>query len=111
RGFSATNGVSFARFFGMFGAVFLLSQYFQTGQGLSPLQAGLRTLPWTAMPMLVSPLAGMLSDRIGPRPLMAAGLATQAVALGWLAAASTPDSAYGSLVVPLALGGIGMALV
>jgi EmrB/QacA subfamily drug resistance transporter len=111
RSFSATNGVSFAMFFGTFGAVFLLSQFFQTGQGLSPLESGLRTLPWTAMPLFVAPIAGVLSDRIGARPLMAAGLALQAAALGWLAAVSTPTAAYSSLIVPLAMAGFGMALV
>jgi EmrB/QacA subfamily drug resistance transporter len=111
RSFSATNGVSFAMFFGTFGAVFLLSQFFQTGQGLSPLESGLRTLPWTAMPMFVAPIAGLLSDRIGARPLMAAGLALQAAALAWLAAVSTPTAAYSSLIVPLAMAGFGMALV
>ena len=78
RGFTATNGVSFAMFFGVFGSIFLLAQFFQTAQGYSPLEAGLRTLPWTGMPMLVAPIAGLLSDRIGSRPLMAAGLALQA---------------------------------
>src|SRR5438876_12219545 len=65
RAFSATNGVSFAMFFGAFGSIFLLAQFFQTGQGYSPLEAGLRTLPWTAMPIFVAPIAGILSDRIG----------------------------------------------
>src|SRR5262249_19851382 len=51
-------------FFGMFGSIFLLSQFFQTVQGYSPLQSGLRILPWTAMPIIVSPIAGALSDRI-----------------------------------------------
>ena len=50
RAFSATNAVSLAMYFGMFGAVFLLAQFFQTAQHFSPLQAGLRTLPWTGMP-------------------------------------------------------------
>ena len=86
RGFSATNAASFAMFFGTFGSVFLLSQFFQIAQGLGPLEAGARTLPWTAMPMLVAPLAGILSDRIGPRPLMVAGLALQSVAIFWLGA-------------------------
>ena len=111
RGFSATNGLSFAMFFGTFGSVFLLSQYFQVAQGLGPLEAGLRTLPWTAMPMIVAPLAGLLSDRIGSRPLMAAGLALQAVALGWLALTLQPATPFGELVVPFALAGTGMALV
>ena len=75
RAFAATSGVSLAMSFGIFGSIFLLAQYFQTVKGYGPLEAGLRTLPWTGMPMLVAPIAGALSDRIGSRPLMAAGLA------------------------------------
>jgi EmrB/QacA subfamily drug resistance transporter len=111
RGFAASNGVSFAMFFGVFGAIFLLSQFFQTAQGYGPFEAGLRTLPWTAMPMLVAPIAGLLSDRIGPRPLMVAGLALQAVAMAWLSVVSSPDVAYSSLVLPFVIAGTGMALV
>jgi MFS family permease len=97
-------------YFGMFGSIFLLTQFFQTAQGYSPLQAGLRVLPWTMMPMFVAPLAGALSDRIGGRPLMATGLGLQAVALGWLAAVSTPTVAYTTLVPAFVMAGIGMAL-
>jgi len=88
----------------------LLSQFFQTAQGYSPLGSGLRILPWTLMPMFVAPVAGALSDRIGGRPLMAAGLALQAVGLGWIAAVSTATVGYASLVGPFILSGIGMAL-
>jgi nitrate/nitrite transporter NarK len=98
-------------FFGVFGAIFLLSQFFQTAQGYGPLEAGLRTLPWTAMPMLIAPIAGLLSDRIGARPLMVAGLALQSVAMAWLAVVSSPDVAYSSLVVPFIIAGTGMSLV
>jgi len=111
RAFSATNLVSLIMYLGMFGAIFLLVQYFQTVQGYSPLQAGLRTLPWTAMPIFVAPLAGLFSDRIGTRPLMFAGLALQAVALGWLASELSPTLAYGSVILPFVLAGAGMALV
>ncbi len=110
RTFAATNVVSLLMFFGMFGSIFLLSQFLQTVQGYSPLDAGLRTLPWTGMPVFVAPIAGALSDRIGGRPLMATGLAMQAVALGWLAAISDPGVAYGRLVPPFVIAGIGMAL-
>ena len=65
RAFSAANGASLFMYFGMFGSIFLLTQFFQTAQGYSPLEAGLRVLPWTAMPMVVAPIAGALSDRIG----------------------------------------------
>src|SRR5213076_2505535 len=84
RAFSASNGVSLAMYFGVFGSIFLLAQFFQVVQHYSPLEAGIRTLPWTAMPMLVAPIAGILSDRIGSRPLMVAGLALQSVAIFWL---------------------------
>jgi EmrB/QacA subfamily drug resistance transporter len=111
RGFAATNGVSLAMFFGSFGAIFLLAQFFQAAQGYSPLEAGLRTLPWTAMPIFVAPVAGLLSDRIGPRPLMAAGLALQAAGLAWLAVVTEPTVAYGALVPGFVAAGTGMALV
>jgi len=111
RAFAATNGLSLAMYFGVFGSIFLLAQFFQTAQGYSPLEAGLRTLPWTGMPMIVAPIAGILSDRIGPRPLLIVGLGLQAVAMSWLAAIVTPDIAYGRLIVPFVLAGTGMALV
>ena len=110
RAFSAANGASLAMYFGMFGSVFLLSQFFQTAQGYSPLEAGLRVLPWTAMPMLVAPIAGALTDRIGGRPFLAGGLALQALGLAWIAAVSTPDVGYSSLIGPFIVSGIGMGM-
>jgi EmrB/QacA subfamily drug resistance transporter len=111
RAFAATNGVSLAMFFGAFGSIFLLAQFFQVAQGYSPLEAGIRTLPWTAMPIFVAPVAGILSDRIGSRPLMAAGLALQSLALAWLAITSEPDVAYPLLLPGFVMAGTGMALV
>ena len=52
RTFAAANGVGFVMSFGVFGSIFLLAPFLQVTQGLSPLEAGIRTLPWTAMPML-----------------------------------------------------------
>src|SRR5207244_1442044 len=78
RTFALTNVSSLFMFFGMFGSIFLLAQFFQTVQGYSPFQAGLRILPWTAMPIFVAPIAGALSDRIGGQRLMALGLALPA---------------------------------
>jgi len=111
RGFAATNVVSFVMFFGVFGSIFYLSQFFQTGQGYTPFQSGVRTLPFTAMPIFVAPIAGILSDKIGARPLMAAGLAMQAIAISWLAAVSTPTVPYSDLLIPFVICGTGMSLV
>jgi EmrB/QacA subfamily drug resistance transporter len=111
RAFSATNGVSLIMNFGIFGSIFLLAQFLQTVQGYSAFDAGVRTLPWTLMPMFVAPLAGAFSDRIGSRPLMVTGLALQAIALAWLASVSSPTVAYSSLIPPFVIAGTGMALV
>src|SRR5580692_11160906 len=110
RGFTLTNAASLLMFFGMFGSIFLLAQFLQVVQHYSPLQAGLRTLPWTAMPVFVAPIAGALSDRIGGRPLLAAGLALQAIGLGWLAAVASPTVPYLTLVPAFVITGVGMSL-
>ena len=110
RTFTLTNVASLLMFFGMFGSIFLLSQFFQTVQGYSPLQSGLRVLPWTAMPMVVAPIAGALSDRIGGQRFMAAGLALQAAGLVWIASVSTPSTPYSELVLPFVLSGVGMGM-
>jgi EmrB/QacA subfamily drug resistance transporter len=110
RTFAAANSASLLMTFGMFGAIFLLTQFFQTAQGHSPLQAALRVLPWTLMPMVVAPIAGALSDRIGGRPLLASGLGLQAVGLAWNAAVTEAGVGYASLVGPFVISGIGMGL-
>src|SRR3954469_18334463 len=111
RGFASVNLVSLSMYFGVFGSIFLLAQFFQVTQGYSPLEAGLRTLPWTIMPMFVAPIAGVLSDRIGSRPLMVTGLALQAGAIAWLATVSTATVPYSELVIPFIMAGTGMSLV
>jgi MFS family permease len=79
-------------------------------QGYSPLEAGLRTLPWTGMPIVVSPLAGLLADRIGGRPVVMTGLLLQATGLAWLAAVSSPTVAYSALLPAFVVSGTGMAM-
>jgi EmrB/QacA subfamily drug resistance transporter len=110
RTFAAANVASLLMFFGMFGSIFLLSQFLQTVQGYSPLAAGLRILPWTVMPIFIAPMAGALSDRIGGRPLMATGLTLQAMGLAWLGSVMTPTVSYATLVPGFVISGVGMSL-
>ncbi|WP_326699279.1 MFS transporter [Streptomyces sp. NBC_01754] len=110
RGFFGINIASLLMYLGMFGSIFLLSQFLQSVLGYSPTEAGLRMLPWTGMPMLVAPVAGHLSDRFGGRPVVVTGLALQAVGLGLFAAVLEPDVGYGAQLPGLIIGGIGMAL-
>jgi EmrB/QacA subfamily drug resistance transporter len=110
RAFSAANGVSILLSFSLFGSVFLLAQFFQFVQGYTPLEAGVRTLPWTLMPIFVAPIAGVLSDRIGGRPLLVTGMALMAVGLAWVAAFATPTVEYLVLVPGFVTAGVGMSL-
>ncbi|MFE7354090.1 MFS transporter [Streptomyces sp. NPDC057543] len=110
RAFFGINMAGLLMFLGMFGSIFLISQYFQGVLGYSPTEAGLRMLPWTGMPMLVAPVAGVLSDRFGGRPVVVAGLALQAVGLALFALVIGPDASYASQLPGLIAGGIGMAL-
>ncbi|WP_208899335.1 DHA2 family efflux MFS transporter permease subunit [Streptomyces incarnatus] len=110
RAFSGINAASLLMFVGMFGSIFLLSQYMQGVLGYSPTEAGLRMLPWTGMPMLVAPIAGILSDRIGGRPVVAAGLFLQAAGLAYMAAVATTDASYAAQLPALVVSGVGMAL-
>ncbi|KQY20740.1 MFS transporter [Cellulomonas sp. Root485] len=111
RSFAVANGSALVFSFGVFGLVFLLAQYLQIGMGFTPLEAGIRTLPWTAAPMIFAPIAGMLAPRVGVRPLLAAGLALQAAGLAWQGLiVSTDGLVYADLVPGLALAGIGMGL-
>lgn len=110
RAFAGINGASLLMFLGMFGSIFLLSQFFQGVLGYSPTQAGLRMLPWTGMPLIIAPFAGILSDRIGGRPVVAAGLALQAAGLALFALLIGPDVSYPTMLPALILGGAGMAL-
>jgi EmrB/QacA subfamily drug resistance transporter len=110
RTFTLANAAAMLMSFGMFGSVFLLAQFFQTVQGYSPLGSGLRILPWTAMPMVVAPIAGALSDRVPASRIIGTGLALQAAGLAWIAAVSTPTTPYVDLVAPFAISGIGMGM-
>ncbi len=111
RAFAATNATTLLMYFGMFGSIFLIAQFLQTVQGYSAFEAGVRTLPWTLPILFVAPVAGLVSDRIGGRPLLVSGMALQTAAMIWMALVYDPNMAYSELVAPFLLAGIGMGLV
>jgi len=91
-------------------AAFLASQFFQFGLGYTPLETGLRFLPWTGTAFIVAPLAGSLSDRIGTKPLMVVGLLMNAAGLAWMSQVAAAGVGYDRLVLPLVLGGVGISM-
>jgi MFS family permease len=76
----------------------------------SPLQAGVRFLPATLVIIVMGPIAGRLTDRIGPRPLMTTGLLLVAAAL-FIQSRLTVHTGYGLLWPGFVLMGFGMGLV
>ena len=110
RSFSIANAVGFGFSFGMFGAVFILIQFLQIVQLKSPLEAAIMTTPWTMAPMIVAPLAGLFSARIGTRALLVAGLALQSIGLVWLAFVTRADLPYSEMLPAFIAAGIGMGL-
>src|SRR5436190_8412621 len=110
RAFTAANATGFLQSAALFSAAFLAAQYFQLGLGFSPLGAGLRFLPWTATPVVIAPLAGRLTDRLGPRPLMLAGLLLQAAGFAWIALIATATVSYTELILPFVVAGVGISV-
>ena len=110
RSFAAANASAFLMFGAIFSATFLIAQYFQLGLGYSPWGSGWRFLPLSGMPLLIVPAAGALADRIGPRPLLAAGLLLQGTGLGWVTLVTAAGGGYGRLVPPLVIAGAGTGM-
>ncbi len=107
RTFASANAVSFFMYAALFGALFLMSQFFQTCLGYSPLGAGVRLLAWSLPPMFIAPIAGVLADRYGNRPFMALGLALQGLGLGWVAVIASPTVSYLPIGIALLIAGTG----
>ena len=110
RSFVGANLVAFIVSFAMLAMFFFLALYMQNIKDYSPLQAGVRFLPSTVVIILVAPIAGRLSDRIGPRPLITTGLLIVAGSLFWQGHLEV-DTSYGFLIGAFMLMGLGMGLV
>ncbi len=110
RSFLGSNLVAFFVTFAMFSQFFFLTLYLQNVLHYTPLDTGLRFLPSTILIIIAGPVAGRLSDRIGPRPLMTLGLLIVSAAL-FIQSGITPHTGYGLLLPGFVLMGIGMGLV
>jgi predicted MFS family arabinose efflux permease len=110
RTFLGANLVAFLISFAMFAQFFFLTLYLQNILHYSPLQTGVRFLPATALIIVMGPLAGRLTDRVGSRPLMTLGLLIVASALA-IQSRLTVHTGYGLLLPGFVLMGLGMGMV
>jgi EmrB/QacA subfamily drug resistance transporter len=109
RDFLAAVVVAMIISFAMLGVFFFLALYMQDILGYTPLEAGIRFLPSTLMIVGVAPVAGRLSDRFGPRWLIAGGLTIVAASLFSFSRIAV-DSGYLDLLPGFMLLGIGIAM-
>ena len=108
--FSGANIVVLLVTLAMFGILFFVSLYMQNVLGYSAVQAGAAFLPLTLLVVLVAPIAGRISDRVGSRWLMAGGMTLVATQLLYFSTLGVHES-YWALVPGMLLGGIGMPAV
>jgi EmrB/QacA subfamily drug resistance transporter len=107
--FSGANTVAMLVSMGMFGVFFFVSLYIQNILGYSATEAGAMFLPMTVLIIVIAPIAGRLSDRVGARWLMGGGMATVGVSL-LLYQRATVGSDFMTLLPAMVLGGVGMAM-
>jgi len=108
--FAGGNAAIFFVWGSTFGAAFFVAQFLQVTLGYTPLETGVRLIPWGAVTIVVPRFAGALIPRFGERPFVVAGMSLQAGAMAWIALIAEPGLAYGSMVAPLILSGAGIAM-
>ncbi|HUA07464.1 MAG TPA: DHA2 family efflux MFS transporter permease subunit [Solirubrobacteraceae bacterium] len=110
RDFAIGNVTTFLMSGAIFAGGLLVTEEFQLARHFSPVGAGLRLLPFFATPMLVSPVAGALSDRIGRRPIIVVGLSLLTAGFAWVAWRGSLDTNWIELVVALLVAGVGISM-
>jgi EmrB/QacA subfamily drug resistance transporter len=108
--FSAANAAITLTFFAMFGSIFMLTQYMQFTLGYTPLESGIRLLPYAFTMMIVAPTSARVAERFGSKATVATGLTLTALAL-FLMTGFQVDTAYWQVAWRLVIMAAGMGLV
>lgn len=111
RMFSAANGVSVTIYASLSGSVYLMSQFFQNVQHASPLLAALQFVPWPAPALILAPMVGAWSLKLGNRFFLVLGMLAHTAGMAWFASVAGAATPYAELVGPLVLSGIGISCV
>jgi len=110
RDFAIGNVTTFLMSGAIFAGGLLVTEEFQLARHYSPVGAGARLLPFFATPMFVSPLAGALSDRLGRRPIIVAGLSMLTAGFVWVAWRGSLRTSWIELVIALLIAGVGISM-
>jgi EmrB/QacA subfamily drug resistance transporter len=110
RTFAMGNATTFLMSGAIFAGAYLVAEEFQFARSYSPVSTGLRLLPFFATPMLISPLAGALSDKTGRRPVMVTGLALLSGGFTWVAFRGSLTTSWVELTLALLVAGVGISM-
>jgi len=114
--FAAGNATGLLLSAAMMGAFFMIPIFLQSVLGYSAIKAGLVMVPMSLVIIVAAPVAGMLSDRVGSRWIVALGMFLLAAGLAWMAGLLpgieqiSPATTPASLVTPFLISGIGIGL-
>ncbi len=109
--FSAGAGAIATCFFGLFGFIFLMTQYFQLVRGYTALSAGVHTLPFAIVSMVVTPLGAVAALRLGARWVVSAGLVLMGVALVWVGLQGAHAAYFGPIMGSMIVLAFGFSLI
>jgi len=107
--FSAANTAVTLTFFAMFGSLFLMTQYWQLVHGFTPLQAGVRLIPYAMTMMITAPLSARLVEKLGTKRVVTMGLTLISLAMIVLSFIQT-DSSYPRVLLNMMVMAVGMGL-
>ncbi len=110
RDFAIGNVTTFLMSGAIFAGGLLVTEEFQLARHFSPVGAGVRLLPFFATPMVVSPLAGALSDRVGRRPIIVVGLSMLTAGFVWVAWRGSLETSWIEIVIALLIAGVGISM-
>lgn len=109
--FSAATGSIGIAFLSLFGFTFLVTQYFQFVRGYSPLESGLRTLPFAVGAGITAPLAARAALRWGTTRVVALGLFNMSVGFFIMSRIEADAAYWGVIIIAMLLMANGLALV
>ncbi len=114
--FAAGNATGLLLSAAMMGAFFTIPIFLQSVLDFSAIKAGLVMAPMSVVIIVAAPVAGMLSDRVGSKWIVAGGMFILAIGLGWMAGLLpgvgriSPSTTSLSLLAPFLISGIGIGL-
>jgi MFS transporter, DHA2 family, multidrug resistance protein len=108
--FAVTNAILFIFGLGMFGSTFLLPLYLQTSLGYTALQSGAMFLPVGIIQAIISPIAGLTSDKINPKIPAAIGIVLLGISL-YMNSFLSLYTEHNQIIIPLIIRGFSMGLL